>query len=79
MKTNNIGNTTDVKEEFCSACALVPLALAGATSTAYGSQTNGQYKNIAKITFWGGIITVIISTILAYYFIMIKQCKDCQL
>ena len=36
----------DVKEDFCGACAAIPLAIAGAAGAGVGSQQHGTTKKI---------------------------------
>jgi ABC-type proline/glycine betaine transport system permease subunit len=66
-----------VKEEFCGACAAIPFAFAGVGASAYGSSSRGNHKNQKKIALWGGIISVIISVLIAVYYLWIKKCTDC--
>lgn len=74
QKTDKDGN---IKEEFCGICATIPIAMLGAGASAYGA--GGSHDKNRKIVFWVGVATVIISTLLAIYFLFIKQCKDCKL
>lgn len=63
------------KEDFCMACAVLPLAFAGAGASAYGASSKGQYKKRKKYILWGGVITVLISIIIIIYYL--KTCKNC--
>lgn len=82
MDTNTTKEYTnengDVKEGFCGACVAVPLAMIGAGASAYGSG-NGSHDQTKTIVFWAGVATVIISTLVAIYFLFIKDCKDCKI
>jgi hypothetical protein len=67
----------DVKEEFCGACAIIPLAFAGAGATAYGG-SRGSAKRKRQIIFWTGIISLILSVMLIAYLIKKTNCDDCR-
>ena len=69
-------NKEDTKEDFCGACAVVPLAFMGVGASAYGSSSKGSNKKMKKILLWSGLISVIITIAIAYYFL--KNCSDCQ-
>lgn len=66
----------DTKEDFCGACAVVPLAFAGVGATAYGTTSKGSNKKLKKILLWSGLVSVLITIIIAYYFL--QNCSDCQ-
>ena len=66
----------DVKEEFCGACLAVPLAFAGVGASAYGASSRGKYKTGRKASLWIGIITIIISVIIAIYYLC--KCETCR-
>jgi hypothetical protein len=69
---------TENKEEFCGACAMVPIALLGA-GAAYGTGSSKQkHKQSKKIIFWVGISTVILSILVAVYYLWIKKCDECR-
>ena len=68
----------DTKEDFCGACLAVPLALIGAGAGAVGSNQKGKHKKTKNIMMWGGIATVVISILIAIYFLWIKKCNDCK-
>lgn len=61
------------KEEFCGACAAVPLALVGAGTAGVGSKKHGTTK---KIMLWTGVGITIISIIIVI--IYLTKCKDCR-
>ena len=63
----------DVKEDFCGACAAIPLAIAGAAGAGVGSQQHGKTKNIM---LWGGIAMTVISIIIVIVYL--KTCKTCK-
>ena len=67
----------NTKEEFCGACAAVPLAFAGIGASAYGSSSRGSHKKQKNWALWAGIISVILSILIAVYFLFIKKCVDC--
>jgi Na+-driven multidrug efflux pump len=67
----------DVSEGFCGACLAVPLAFAGLGSSAYGSSgTRKDHKKKKKIAFWAGIVSVILSIIIAIYYL--TSCSTCR-
>lgn len=70
----------DIKEEFCGLCLSVPLAFAGAGASAYGaSGSKKTHKTAKKISLWSGIVAIIVSVIIAvYYLIFKKDCKACK-
>lgn len=72
-----MNNKQDIKEPFCGACAVIPLAMAGVGASAYGSNNKGSYKKNKQIMLWGGIITIIISILIAVYFLWFKECSQC--
>jgi hypothetical protein len=68
-----------IREDFCSLCLTVPLAFAGVGASTYGSSSRKSHKRAKKIAFWSGVATVILSIIIATYFLLKKeQCKECQ-
>ena len=67
----------DTEEGFCMACLAIPVAFAGVGASAYGASSRGKYKEQKKIALWGGIIAVIISFLIAAYYLWIKKCTDC--
>ena len=69
-------DTKDTKEDFCGACAVVPIAFAGIGATAYGTSSKGSNKKIKKILVCSGLVSIVITMIIAYYFL--KNCSDCQ-
>ena len=66
----------DVKEFFCGACLAVPLAFVGVGASAYGASSRGSHKKSKKIALWGGIATIIISLIIAIYYL--TSCTNCR-
>lgn len=67
------------KEEFCGACAVIPLAFAGAGASAYGASSNGSQKKLKKILLWSGVSTVIFSLlVIIYIYVIKKDCVDCR-
>ena len=71
----------DIKEPFCGACLAIPFAMAGVGASAYGgSNSRGGHKKQKKWalwSLWGGIFVVIISIIIAIYYLRVKKCVDC--
>jgi Na+-driven multidrug efflux pump len=67
----------DVVEGFCGACLAIPFAFAGVGASAYGASSRGKHKKQKKIALWGGIITIVISVLIAVYYLWIKKCVDC--
>ena len=63
------------KEEFCTACATIPLALLGVGVAAGGSKT-GSNKKTKQILLYTGIGITVLSIIIAI--IYIKTCKECR-
>jgi hypothetical protein len=80
MKTNNQNiNELESKEDFCGACAVIPLAFAGAGASAYGASSNGSQKKLKKILLWSGVSTVILSLfVIIYIYYFKKDCVDCR-
>jgi hypothetical protein len=70
---NNTNTKEEIKEEFCGACAAVPLALVGATSAGFGGKKHGTTK---KIMLWGGIGLTVISIIIVIWYL--STCKECR-
>ena len=66
-------NDDNIKEDFCGACAAIPLAIAGAAGAGYGS---GQHGKMKKIMLWGGIAITLISVIIVIVYL--KTCKNCK-
>ena len=62
------------KEEFCTACATIPLALLG-VGVAAGSKT-GSNKKTKQILLYTGIGITFLSIMIAI--IYIKTCKECR-
>jgi cytosine/uracil/thiamine/allantoin permease len=77
MNSNNINSSDDIKEPFCGACALIPLAFAGAGASAYGNTSKG-HKKTKKILLWSGVITVILCLIFIIYIYGFKKCTECR-
>ena len=72
-------NTQEIKENFCGACVAVPLAFMGVGASAYGGSNSSrkEHKKRKKIILWTGVVSVILSIIVAVYFLYIKKCTDC--
>lgn len=65
----------DTEEEFCGACAAIPIALLGAGAAGVGSKKGG-HKKMKNIMLWGGIGLTLVSVIIAI--IYLKKCKSCR-
>jgi|TARA_Y100000389_G_C17360532_1_gene463497 hypothetical protein len=63
----------DTKEDFCGACAAVPLALVGAGTAGLGTKKHGTTK---KIMLWTGVGITVLSIIIVI--IYLAKCKDCR-
>ena len=72
-------NKKDSKEGFCGACLAVPLAMAGVGVGAAGATAKGSQKKTRKMLIWTGVITVILSLLIAVYYMFIKKCQSCTL
>lgn len=64
----------EIKEEFCGACAAIPVALVGGVIAS--SSQNSNYKKNKKIILWIGVSITVISLLVAVYFLL--QCKNCR-
>lgn len=66
----------EVKEEFCSACLTIPLALVGAAGAGYGLKKKGMHAKMKKFLLVGGLLLTFISVIATIYFL--NTCKQCS-
>jgi hypothetical protein len=71
-------NRNDSRENFCGACLAVPLAMVGVGVGAAGATTKGSHQRTKKVLLWSGVATVIISLLIAIYFLYIKKCSSCR-
>lgn len=69
---------TDIKENFCGACAAIPLALAGVglSGASLKKTTTEEQKQKKRILLIVGISITIISLIVGIYYLL--KCKDCR-
>lgn len=69
-----------MKEDFCGACVAIPLALAGAGTTAFGASKKGSEDKKKKWLLISGISLIAISVAILgyYYFSSKKNCKSCK-
>ena len=75
----NINHGNDTIEKFCGACLAVPLAFAGVGSAAFGSSgSKKSHKTQKRVALWIGIVTVVISLLIAIYYIWISKCTNCR-
>jgi hypothetical protein len=63
----------DTKEDFCGACAAVPLALVGAGTAGFGTKKHGKTK---KIMLWTGLILTVLGVVIATWYV--STCSDCR-
>jgi hypothetical protein len=63
----------DTKEDFCGACAAVPLALVGAGTAGLGTKKHGTTK---KIMLWTGVGITILSVVIVI--IYLSSCQECR-
>jgi hypothetical protein len=68
----------NTKEDFCGACLAVPVALIGTSATVAGTNTKGSHKKSKKYLLWSGIASIVLSVLIAVYFLWIKKCSDCR-
>lgn len=67
----------DVIEPFCGACLAIPFAFAGVGASAYGASSRGKHKKQKKWALWGGVAVILISVLIAVYYMWIAKCTDC--
>ncbi len=71
-------NKKENKENFCSACVAIPIAMAGTGLSMYGNtQTSKDYRRQKDILFWSGIIISIIFLIITIYYV--NTCHSCRI
>jgi ABC-type maltose transport system permease subunit len=70
--------TSETKEDFCGACLGGAVAIAGAGVAGYGASSRSREKGRKKILVISGIITMFISVMMVFYFIMIVKCDSCR-
>jgi hypothetical protein len=77
--TSDTKKNGETQEDFCTACAMIPLAFAGAGTTAYGASSRGSSKKMRTILLWTGVSTALIAflTIMYVYYIK-KNCVECN-
>lgn len=68
----------NTREEFCGACLAVPLAMAGVGVGTAGAVTKGSHQRSRKVMLWTGVILVLLSLLIAIYFLFIKKCSSCR-
>jgi hypothetical protein len=79
---NQIHNQDDIivsrsEENFCGACAVIPIAIAGLGVSKYGAKSSSsKNKLFKKISLWGGIVSIVVSLIVAVYYI--NNCSECE-
>ena len=76
----NCSQETDIREDFCSSCLVVPLALVGASATGMSLSTSKKNKMRKKILLVGGIVTIVSAVAIGIYYLMNKKnCLECKL
>jgi hypothetical protein len=66
----------NIKEDFCPACAAIPLAMLGAGASAGNSKYNKNYRKYKNLICIFSLITTFIALFIGIYFLFIK--KDCN-
>jgi hypothetical protein len=66
----------NVKEDFCPACAAIPLAMLGAGVSAGNSNYNKNYRKYKNIICIFSLLITFIVFFIGIYFLFIK--KDCN-
>ena len=66
----------EIKEDFCPACLVVPLAFAGAGAAAAGEVVPKKHKKWKKALLISGVLTFVFAILLLIYYNLVK--KDCQ-
>lgn len=71
---------SEIKEDFCGACAAIPLAFVGVGISGYGATgSKKEYKRRKQIMFWSGIATIVLAlAIIVYYKCIKKDCTECE-
>ena len=70
----------ELKEDFCPACLVVPLAFAGAGAAAAGGTMSNKHKKWKKALLISGILTILMCLGFGIYYILNKDnCKECKL
>jgi shikimate kinase len=64
----------EIKENFCGACAVIPVALVG--GGVITASQNSNYKKNKKIILYIGISITVISLLVSVYFLL--KCKSCR-
>jgi hypothetical protein len=64
----------EIREDFCGMCMAVPIALAGAGVA--GASTKKQYEKRKSIMIWTGVIVLLMSIFMMWYY---KDCKSCKI
>ena len=73
-----IDKKKEIKEDFCSACLVAPLAFSGIGASIYSEKTNK--KSYKKTIFIIGVIVSVISILLGIYYLKNKKsCLSCTL
>lgn len=64
----------EIREDFCGMCMAVPIALAGAGVA--GASTKEQYKKRKSIMMWTGVVVLLVSIFMMWYY---RDCKSCKI
>jgi hypothetical protein len=77
---NRTDRKDEVKEDFCPACLIVPLAFAGAGAAAAGGTMSNKHKKWKKALLISGVLTILLCIAVGVYYLMNKDnCKECQI
>jgi hypothetical protein len=66
---------TEIREDFCGMCMVVPFALAGAGAGVAGGLSSKDYQKRKWIMISTGIVVLVISLFLLWYY---KDCASCK-
>jgi hypothetical protein len=66
----------NIKEDFCPACATIPLAMLGAGVSSGNSKYNKNYRKYKNYIFIFSLSTTLIAFLIGIYYLFIK--KDCN-
>lgn len=66
-----------IREDFCGVCAAIPVALVGAGAGATGlTLTKDQYKQKRKWLLISGVISLLISAVIIWWYMDCKSCRS---
>jgi hypothetical protein len=80
MNRTNRKDEDQVKEDFCPACLVVPLAFAGAGAAAAGGTMSNKHKKWKKALLISGVLTILLCIAFGVYYLMNKDnCQECKI